>query len=219
MTDEMRSERFVRLWPQLGGHDLAQGKRWANRVLAGWSEAGRHYHNVQHLDECLAEFDGVRALMKQPELVEVALWFHDVVYDARAVDNEARSAALAVEFLHEIRADGALVSDADVAKVERLILATRTHVAEGDSDTALMLDIDLSILGLAASRFDQYEDAIRREYSHVPLAIFAEKRGGILTRFVQRPALFSTPYFIQRYEATARVNLARSIARLSAVAQ
>lgn len=210
MTDDTRRERFLRLVKQLGAGDWLQARSWAELVLAEWGEAGRHYHNLRHLDECLAEFDRARVLIKRPELVETALWFHDVVYNARAADNEARSAALAVEFLR-----GAGVSAADATQVERLILATHTHTADGNADTEFMLDIDLAILGQPASCFDDYENAIRQEYSHVPQAEFATKRAEILKRFLQRPRLFITEDFYTRYEEEARTNLERSIERLA----
>jgi predicted metal-dependent HD superfamily phosphohydrolase len=44
--------------------------------------------------------------------------------------------------------------------------------------------------------------------------VFAEARARILASFLARTAIYSTAFFREKYEAQARWNLARSIARL-----
>jgi predicted metal-dependent HD superfamily phosphohydrolase len=78
------------------------------------------------------------------------------------------------------------------------------------------VDVDLSILGSPLVRYEEYERQIRAEYSHVPPKIFESKRAGILQGFLDRPRIFNTQVFFERYEQPARVNLARAIARLRA---
>ena len=84
--------RWTALWPRAGA-SIPAG--WYERLTAAYAEPHRHYHNQQHIAECLAEFDQARHLALQPEAVELALWFHDAVYDPKAGDNEEQSAALA----------------------------------------------------------------------------------------------------------------------------
>jgi len=114
------------------------------------------------LRECLREFDAARALAYQPAAVEMAIWFHDAIYDPRAADNEERSAELARLYLAEAR-----VSVAFQDSVARLVLATKQHDGSLDPDAPLMVDIDLSIFGQPAERFWQYEEQIRGEYEWV----------------------------------------------------
>jgi len=178
-------------------------------LLARHAEPHRAYHTQQHLAECLALFDEFRALAERPAEVEIALWFHDAIYDVHRHDNEARSAD---------RARMALL-DAGAARdvgerVAAQVLATRHSAAPTTPDEELLVDIDLAILGAAPARFAEYEAQIRVEYAHVPPAVFNEKRGAILAGFLARPVLYGTPALRARLEATARANLQAAIAGL-----
>jgi predicted metal-dependent HD superfamily phosphohydrolase len=192
-----------------GAFGVADATTWYARLSNAYSEPHRHYHNQQHIAECLREFDGTRAVAENPALVEAAIWFHDVVYDPRAGDNEERSADWATEFFRGSNAShlGEMV--------KRLVLVTKHHVAS-TPDEALLIDIDLSILGQPRGRFVEYEQQIRQEYSWVPANLFAENRSAILRRFLERLRIFTTEHFFSRYEAHARENLHWSLEYLRA---
>jgi len=178
-------------------------------LLARYAEPHRAYHTQQHLAECLALFDEFRALAQRPAEVEIALWFHDAVYDVHRHDNEAASADCARAALLDA---GAV---ADVAgRVAALVLVTRHSAAPARPDEQLLVDIDLAILGAAPARFAEYEAQIRVEYAHVPPAMFSEKRHAILAGFLARPVLYGTAALRARLEATARANLQAAIDRL-----
>jgi len=146
-----------------------------------YSEPHRHYHNCQHIADCLHEFDQVRQLATAPLAVELAIWFHDAVCDPHAADNEERSAELAKDWMGKFGATAALTGS-----VWQLILATKNHDAWLHPDAPLLMDVDLSILGQAAEKFLKYEAQIRMEYEWVPENIFATKRAEILERFLAR---------------------------------
>jgi predicted metal-dependent HD superfamily phosphohydrolase len=185
---------------------------WHRLLVGAYSDDARHYHNLEHLEECLSEFDRVRSTCQHPVAVEVALWFHDAVYDPRSNANEEKSAALAVDCLDE--AD-VLREPRDI--VRQLILSTKTHEPGDVPDAALLIDIDLAILGQPAARFWEYEQAIRAEYAWVPEVTFAQKRTEILVRFLGRSAIYRTEAFRARYESIARANLEAAIGRLRAL--
>lgn len=184
-------------------------QRWYNQLLQLYSEPHRHYHSCQHIAECFKEFDRARVLAREPLAVELAIWFHDAIYNPRAADNEERSAGLAAQFLTE-------TGDVKNLKfsVVQLVLATKVHDGFLHADAPLMVDVDLSILGQAPERFWKYEQQIRQEYEWVPEETFAAKRAEILERFLSRKKIFSTESFFRKYEEQARSNLAESIRRL-----
>lgn len=177
-------------------------------LTKAYAGAGRHYHNREHVAECLAHFQQLRDLSVHPAEIEVAIWFHDAVYDTHQPDNEEKSAAWAKRFL-----DSTGVSLETTDRITRLIMATRTHEPHG-SDAEIMLDVDLAILGAPPDVFEQYDGAIRREYDWVPEAQFREGRARILAVFLNRPTIYRTRLFFDRYERQARLNLARKIEQL-----
>jgi predicted metal-dependent HD superfamily phosphohydrolase len=181
---------------------------WHERLIAAYSEPQRAYHTLQHLNECLMALDQTVAHISLAEagVIELALWFHDAVFDPRASDNEERSAELARSALASTRTELAEV-------IARLILDTKRHEASSRASEWL-LDIDLAILGQPAARFDEFEAQIRQEYAWVPIGVYAAERGKIMANFLSRDRLYQTGYFHSRLDAAARNNLQRLMERL-----
>ena len=201
--------RWHATWADLGLPSPGSGALEA--LLARYREPARAYHTTRHLEECFAQFDLARGLAAEPGEVQLALWFHDAVYDTRSAENEERSAAWADRVLAGVGAP-----DQVRRRVRGLILATR-HAAEPETDDArLVVDIDLSILGAPPPRFGEYEAQVRREYGWVPEPVFRQARAKILRAFLARPFVYATGFFRNRLEASARANLEASLARLGA---
>jgi predicted metal-dependent HD superfamily phosphohydrolase len=180
-----------------------------SELLSAYSEPHRHYHTVQHIDDCLAQFDEAAFLTHAPEEVELALWFHDAIYKPTSWANERKSADWATSFLESVG-----VGQDRRDRVRQHIMATQ-HLAESPSDdAAVVVDIDLSILGRDADTYDRYEQAIREEYRWVPGPIYRRKRIEVLEPFLGRQAIYGSEYFRSRYEQAARQNLKRAVERL-----
>lgn len=175
-------------------------------IVAAYNEPHRAYHTLAHLQDCLTKFESARLLARQPDAVELALYFHDVIYNPRTSDNEERSATLAVQQLQCGQVPQSLVE-----VVGQLILATQHQTVPQDEDAALLVDIDLAILGSPIAEFDRYEANIRHEYSWLPETVYRVKRVSLLERFLDRSRLFQTDLFHRQYERQARHNLQRSI--------
>lgn len=206
MTDD---ERWLGPWAALGVPRSARLEELRASVLARYREPQRHYHTVQHLDECFERWPEVRMHAARPAEVELALWFHDAIYDTHRADNEVLSAALARDSALSlgIAADSA-------QRISDLILFTRHAVEPQGPDAEALIDVDLSILGAASARFDEYERQVRQEYSWVPEETFRERRAKVLGQFLARSWIYSTPTFRDRYEPGARANLKRSLQAL-----
>lgn len=205
--DPVLARSWSRAWDGLGAS--GDGVALRDRLLAAWSEPQRRYHTVRHLGDCIALFEAASHLAEHPAEVEIALWFHDAVYDLKAKDNEARSAAWA-----EQAVSAAQVGSDVRARVHELIMATCHATQPRTDDGRLLVDIDLSILGAEPERFDEYEVQVRQEYAWVPGPVFRRKRRELLQGFLARQHIYATQWFQQRFEATARSNLQRSVTRL-----
>jgi len=179
-------------------------------LLQAYGEEHRHYHNADHIDACLDQLDDVSAEADKPEEIELALWFHDAIYDPFSASNERDSADWALDFMRSNE-----LADDVMSRIEALIMVTHGHAATSSGDERLMIDIDLSILGQRPELYDRFEAAIRKEYGHVPTALFSQKRKEILTDFLNRDHLYNTAYFAQKLEDQARINLANAIAVLN----
>lgn len=57
-----------------------------------YSEVQRHYHSIQHIVECLEHFHQIKTYLDDTLSVELVIWFHDVIYNPQAHDNEQQSA-------------------------------------------------------------------------------------------------------------------------------
>ena len=191
------------------------GQALRQALLESYCEPQRHYHTLQHLRECLALFEAAAPVAARAPEVELALWFHDAVYDPRADDNEARSATWAEAAVQAAGCDSAIAR-----RVGDLVRATAHQLppAVEGPDVDLLLDIDLAILGSAPARFDESSRQIRAEYAHVPEDTFRARRADFLRSLLARPVLYRTEVFRAPLEAGARANLQRALDALSAPA-
>lgn len=180
-----------------------------NQLVCEYNASGRHYHNLGHIIACLRtarDFPLTGGLRPYPHVAELALFFHDIVYDPKRHDNEERSADIFMSAASELG-----VSSADKVLARECILATRHHREAVGPLEAYVVDVDLSILSEGPPVFDAYEKAIRAEYAHVPLRDFCIGRIAVLEHFLNRSRIFQTPSMYDWYEYVARHNIARSI--------
>lgn len=203
MNDPWRA-RFDELW---GRTVRGNGAEAAWRALdAGYGEAGRHYHSWRHIADLLEGHDAVRALPDfaglDHDAIDLAILFHDAVYDTARTDNEVRSAALLLTHA------GPAAESGPIRAAEAMIQATAAHAPSDDAATRLMLDLDLAVLGAPRPVYEAYAAAIRREYAAVPEAAWRFGRAGVLDRFLARLDLYQTRPFRDRFETAARTNLA-----------
>lgn len=199
--------RWQSAWRELGAPEADQDL--FHRLGACYSEPHRKYHTMQHLNECFAHLESVRSIAERPAEVELALWFHDAIYKTNKKDNEERSA----EWARESALAGGLSND-QASRIFDLVIVTKHNATPASRDAEVLVDVDLGILGSAPSRFDEYEGQVREEYSWVPGALYRRERRRILQEFANRPSIYSTEHFRAKYEAQARDNVARSLARL-----
>jgi predicted metal-dependent HD superfamily phosphohydrolase len=174
-----------------------------------YSKQNRAYHNWSHIIKCLIELNEIKGNLNYQNEVEMALWFHDVIYEPGYGGNEENSAKWAVVFSITIG-----MSELFAKRVRTLILATKHNKIPKDTDARFVVDIDLSILGQPEADFLRYEGAIREEYSALEDEYFKQRRIQLLQYFLDRDFIYLTNHFRKKYEKIARKNLKHSIERL-----
>jgi predicted metal-dependent HD superfamily phosphohydrolase len=189
--------RFTALWQRSGG--LHADEVYAD-LTRNYGEPTRHYHTLRHIRRCLREFDRARGSVPHPDVVELALWCHDVVYVPGAPDNEERSADWFRRWANERIAAG--------ERVCRSILATQHTHAPAGLDERFAADIDLAMLGSRRSRFVEDGACLRAERPELDDRAYAEHERRLLTSLLKRPRIYHTDLFHARCEASARRNLA-----------
>ncbi|BAZ15304.1 hypothetical protein NIES4071_71760 [Calothrix sp. NIES-4071] len=181
-------------------------------IVAIYKCQKRYYHNLKHIQEMLQIVENLNSKYRlEQSSLEFAVWFHDIVYDTQAHDNEEKSANYVRDLLSLLN-----IPDSTINNICRLILTTKHHkVFEDDIESQIFLDADLSILGSDAQRYREYMLGIRREYAWVQDNEYNALRSQVLQTFLQRARIFSTSELYNQLELVARNNIKNEITSLS----
>jgi predicted metal-dependent HD superfamily phosphohydrolase len=182
-------------WQALRPHDPGLGRD----LLRRWREPHRKYHTERHLAFTLDVVERYGHLADDVDAVRMAAWLHDAVYDPRASDNEARSAALT-----------------DDPEVQRLVLLTKDHnPAADDRNGALLCDADLAILASASGDYREYARQVREEHAFVPDEAFRAGRADVLKQLLALPTLFHLVPLRDDWDERAAGNMRAELTTLS----
>lgn len=209
--------RWRALWERLGG-DGDKAADFLQPLLSAYAENGRHYHTAAHLKDVLERLDWARDALsasgelsalsdrekeKMFDIIELSLWYHDAVYDAKAKDNEAKSRDW---LLADAQKAGLPEETAKAAA--QLVDLTAHHKDAKTLAERIMTDCDLAILGADEKSFAAYDANIRKEYAHVPAPAYRTGRARVLKGFLEQPQIFKTGAFRDAFEQRAKSNLA-----------
>ncbi len=179
-----------------------------DQIYFEYTDWSRSYHNLSHLWSLLQLSEQYQNQLESPSTVDLAIFFHDYIYNAKRKDNEAQSAQWANTLL------SGLLPPKVLNKVSTLILSTAGHRPRllEDEDQLWFLDFDLAILAAVPAVYKAYADAIREEYkSWYSYFVYNSGRKKILKTFLKRKVLYFTPEFQRNYETIARNNVAWEI--------
>jgi predicted metal-dependent HD superfamily phosphohydrolase len=181
-----------------------------DKLVGEYSAPGRYYHNLQHLQALLSLQRTYAYNIRNNDLLQFAIFYHDIVYNVTRSDNEELSAQAAGRFLQQTT-----LPPYQVITVMDYIRATKTHTGEDhDEDLDYFLDFDLSVLGSPADIYNQYAQQIRQEYSVYPDEVYKPGRKKVLAYFLEKPVIYRTAVFRELYEGQARRNIAAEMQAL-----
>lgn len=185
--------------------DKATANKFLNDLVVAYSHSERYYHNLTHIHHVLNTIDTLQDYTQDLSSVKLAGWLHDIVYDPKSSNNEENSAEYAGNLLRKL-----MISDNIITTVQELILTTKNHQAN-DENSQVLLDADLAILALNPVIYQEYSQAIRKEYSWVSEAEYIQGRIKVLKSFCQRERIYYTPLMLEIGEKSARYNLQQEI--------
>lgn len=171
-----------------------------------YSEKGRHYHNLLHLENMFSELEAVESDISDFTAISFSVFYHDIIYDAASKSNEEKSAVKAEKRLTDLQ-----FSKDKISRISQQILATKSHQRCDDEDTNYLLDADLSVLGKDLKTYLQYTQNIRKEYSIYPDFLYKPGRKKVLKHFLELESIFKTEYFKEKYEIRAKENIAAEL--------
>lgn len=172
-----------------------------------YRQSNRHYHNLSHLEEMRKSFFEYKSELQFPDETLYSLYYHDVVYISTRKDNEQKSAEWAIALLpEEINLNKQIIFD--------LILATKDHNTNGVADANWLIDFDLKILAKDWRDYKIYAEQIRKEYSLYPDFLYNPGRVKALKHFLEKPHIYQTTIFQEKFESKARTNIQKEMASL-----
>lgn len=181
-----------------------------DKLVEEYSAPGRYYHNLQHLQTLLALQRTYAHDIRNNDVLQLAIFFHDEIYNVQQSDNEELSALAAGRFLKQTT-----LPAYQILTVMDFIRATKTHAGDDhDEDLNYFLDFDLSILGSPADVYDQYATQIRKEYIIYPDEVYKPGRKKVLAHFLEKPVIYRTAVFREQYEVQARRNIVAELQAL-----
>jgi predicted metal-dependent HD superfamily phosphohydrolase len=186
-------------------------RTWSEQFVQRYTEPHRYYHTLAHISSMIACLDVRLSEIKDQKAVELAIFFHDWIYEPQGASNEAESVLVFEKFAIEI----GLAANLRL-KVVRLVEATVKHEiadnvpSEEDTDMKLFLDFDLEVLGRNWEEYKIYASQIRREYSCFEQQEYNIGRATVLSKFLARDKIYFSDTFCEE-EKFARENMRKEI--------
>lgn len=189
-------------------------------IASRYNEPHRHYHNREHLDNCLIALvlnsSDCNLSDHDSKLARIALFYHDAVLDPEKATNEFESATL---FRADARKFGLTSHDgdwklsaSDIENISHAIMCTRhidSEYTPGLEWQKVVCDCDLAILGAQPAVFKKYEKDVRKEYQAIPHKQYMKKRETLMKKMKNHAiwGVYWTRVFNMQFNAQAQLNL------------
>jgi predicted metal-dependent HD superfamily phosphohydrolase len=204
----MLKDIFTQLVGRYSNNSALAQTLWLE-IEKAYSGKKRYYHNLQHLQNMYNELLCCRDMIADWDTLLFSVFYHDIVYKATSKENEEKSAEAALLRLNEIN-----YPKEKINKCSGQIIATKQHGLSPDSDTNLLTDADLAILGADWDAYLEYSQAVRKEYAIYPDFLYKPGRAKALQHFIDMDTIFKTTYFQDKYQLNAYTNLKKELTLL-----
>ncbi len=185
------------------GMSHEQAENLLDSLISRYNEPHRYYHNLEHIYSILDCIDQYQENILDYPILYLSVWLHDVIYNTQRHNNEELSADFGKQSLSKTSC-----KKDRIEKCEKLILSTKKHEPLiSDFDNLILLDADLSILGMKREVYLKYSSNIRKEYSLINDETYHKGRTTVLKSLLNKPRLYLTDKMYNLYEFQARENI------------
>jgi predicted metal-dependent HD superfamily phosphohydrolase len=199
-------QTWYKIWNSFKCDTEIVSKTWTE-IQKAYSSKSRHYHTMEHIVRILNFIEEYKSKIGDVTSMQLAVFFHDVVYSAKRKDNEEKSAVMAEKKLSQLNYPRHLIE-----KVREFIHATKHHINHLDNkDLDYLLDFDLEKLCAPWSEYLEYTNQIRKEYRIYPDIIYKSGRKKVLIQLLKMDRIYKTSEFYEKNEQSARQNLNREL--------
>lgn len=160
----------------------------------------RYYHTLNHIKVLLEAIKDFKLTPEERVKLELAIWFHDIVYDSKTFDNEFKSSEEFKEFASFVGMEPEVVPE-----ISKLILVTKHTDKPKTKLEKIICDVDLK--ELASKWYIKNKKNVRKEYAFLSEDDWKKGRGNFLLSMLDKEHIYHTDEYRGTLEDTARTNL------------
>jgi len=178
-----------------------------NRIVPEYT-INRYYHTLDHLESMISGFKEYRHSFgigyRDMTTVELAIWFHDLIYDPKSIENEKKSAEHLVAFAQALNLPNEIVEELYFL----VMVTTHKGIPQTKNEDAIC---DLDLIELSSSKYVENAKNVRKEYSFLTNEEWKKGRLDFLNSMLEKKSIFHTDIFKDTLEVPARQNMQMEI--------
>jgi predicted metal-dependent HD superfamily phosphohydrolase len=199
-------EIWNKIWIDSGNKTEQINKAWLE-IETAYSKKNRYYHNLEHISNMINSSIIFKSKIDDLTTMQLAIFYHDIVYSIKNKDNEEKSSLFAEKSLKQLKFSKELIE-----KCKHYIIATKKHTNTlNNNDLNYFLDFDLEILSAPWNKYLEYSKEIRKEYYIYPDILYKPGRKKVLQHFLRQDNIYKTKEFRNKFENLARQNLIQEL--------
>ena len=169
-----------------------------------YTDPKRFYHTFNHIKTLLDSLYDFHITNIEKIKIELAIWFHDIIYDPKQKNNEEVSSREFTFFGIEVGLDFDLIEE-----IVNMIIATKHDDSAKTRLEKIMCDIDLK--QLAFPEYIQNSNNVKKEFAHLTNKEWKKGRSNFLKTFINKEFIYYTNEYRGALEDTARINLQKEL--------
>lgn len=185
--------------------DIQLRDSYYDTIIGYYSLEDKYYHNLKHIQNLLKYLNDFELDFNDKLMLELSIWFHDIIYDPKSINNEFYSAIYFDDFIRNSGNFDAYHIINDI--IYNIILSTKHDNSAKTRLEKIMCDIDLR--ELAEDWYIDNSYKIKKEYSHLSNEEWKRGRIDFINKFLNKDRIYLTDEYYNLYETKARLNLTK----------